>query len=222
MIMGLASLACADAVYLKNGSVMKGRIVEKNEQFLVLKSSEGEEAVKSTVYLEDINRIESDEAYSNETKFFPRTLPKVSVSRPWDAKAVLVEPEPMQLNLNKDQTEYIKGLIKNTDRALSGSDAAGIPSVLSAASMGDGSISGSVKLPGEISKYKAPLYIYLAKYTDGNFAVTPDLPYQKIEADAITSSLVYYKIEHLGAGTYRVYADWVSCLEPSRRTALNP
>ncbi|MEK7849791.1 MAG: hypothetical protein AAB213_03095 [Candidatus Omnitrophota bacterium] len=187
---------------------MKGRIVEKNEQLLVLKSGEGEEATKTTIYLEDINRIESDEEYSNETKFFPTALPRVSVSRPWDVQAVLIEPAPMQLNVNTDQTEYIKGIIKRSDRTLPESGAAGILSAFNAASMGDGSISGSVKLPEQVSKHKAPLYVYLAKDAGGSFVIAPGLPYQKIEPDSLTSSLIYYKIEHLGAGHYKVFADW--------------
>jgi hypothetical protein len=187
---------------------MKGRIVEKNEQFLVLKSSEGEEAVKTTIYLEDINRIESDEEYFNETKFFPSALPQVSSSRPWDAQAVLIEPQPLAVDVNTDQAGYIKGLIKRSDRTLPNPDAAGGSSVFNVASMGDGSISGFVKLPEEISKYKAPLYVYLAKDAGGSFVIVPGLPYQKIGADSITSSLVYYKVEGVGAGHYKVYADW--------------
>ncbi|MFH0940532.1 MAG: hypothetical protein V1840_01595, partial [Candidatus Omnitrophota bacterium] len=87
-------------------------------------------------------------------------------------------------------------------------DAAGILSVSNVASMGDGSIAGSVKLPEETSKYKASLYVYLAKDAGGSFVIAPGLPYQKIEPDAIISSLVYYKIEHVGAGHYKVFADW--------------
>jgi len=225
MILNLASFACADVVYLKNGSVMKGRIVEKNQQFLVLKSSEGEEAIKSTIYLEDINRIESDEEYSNETKFFPTALRQArsKVSRPWDAKAVLIEPEPIQLNVNTDQTGYIKGIIKRSDRTLPEPDAAGISSVSNIANMGDGSIAGSVKLPEEVSKYKAPLYVYLAKDTGAGsgFVVASGLPYQKIEPDSITSSIVYYKIEHVGAGHYKVFADWDIAPPPIGKKKIN-
>ena len=221
IILSLGSLAYGDAVYLKNGSVMKGRIVEKTEQFLVLKSSEGEDAVKTTIYLEDINRMETDEEYSNETKFFPTALPRVSVSRPWDAQAVFIKPAPMQLNINTDQAEYIKGIIKRSDRALSEPDAVGILSVSNVTSIGDGSISGSVKLPEEISKYKAPLYVYLAKDAGGSFVITPNLPYQKIEPDKITSSLVYYKVEHVGAGQYKVFADWDIAPPPIRKKTIN-
>jgi len=187
---------------------MKGRVVEKNEQFLVLKAGEDSDAVKTTIYLEDINKVETDEEYSNETKFYPTAFPQASVSRPWDAKAVLIEPKPLAVDINKDQAEYIKGLIKRSDRTLPEPDAAdGLP-VFNVASIGKGSISGFVKLPEEIATYKGPLYVYLAINIDGNFAITPGLPYQKIEPDAITSSLVHYNIENVREGAYKVFADW--------------
>ncbi len=50
----------AEAVYLKSGRVMSGRIVEKNDRYIVIQAGEGEAAVKTTIFVEDINRIEGD------------------------------------------------------------------------------------------------------------------------------------------------------------------
>lgn len=64
----------ADAVYLKNGTVMTGRIVEKNSQHLVLKTSEDADAVRVTIFLEDISRIEAQDVFVEKLKFVPYEL----------------------------------------------------------------------------------------------------------------------------------------------------
>jgi len=72
----IGRLAFAEAVYLKNGSVMVGRIVERNPNFIVIKSGEGEASATATVYLEDISKIEEDEVYQQELKTVPFYLKK--------------------------------------------------------------------------------------------------------------------------------------------------
>ncbi|MFH1692048.1 MAG: hypothetical protein ABIC68_05735 [Candidatus Omnitrophota bacterium] len=67
-------LAFADAVYLKNGTVMTGRIVEKTPDYIVLKTSEDEDAVKVTVFLEDIYKIEEQDVFVDSLKYIPYDL----------------------------------------------------------------------------------------------------------------------------------------------------
>jgi len=66
----------AEAVYLKNGRVMVGRIVEKNPDYIVLKSGEGADAVTATVFHEDIARIGEEEVYAEELSAVPFYLKK--------------------------------------------------------------------------------------------------------------------------------------------------
>ncbi len=78
--------AFAQAVYLKNGRVMVGRIVEKNPDYIVLKSGEGPEAVTATIFLEDISRISEEETYTQELSAVPfyikKTLTPAETSGP--------------------------------------------------------------------------------------------------------------------------------------------
>jgi hypothetical protein len=64
----------AEAVYLKNGSVMTGRVVEMTKRKIVLQTGEGGEAVKTTIYAEDINRVVSDEEYAQSVAQMPMDL----------------------------------------------------------------------------------------------------------------------------------------------------
>ncbi len=63
--------AFAEAVYLKNGRVMVGRIVEKSPDYIVLKTGEGPEAATATIFLEDIAKIEEEEIYAQELSAVP-------------------------------------------------------------------------------------------------------------------------------------------------------
>jgi hypothetical protein len=64
----------AEAVYLNNGKVMTGRVVEMTKRKIVLQTGEGEEAVKTTIYAEDINRVVSDEEYAQSVAQMPMDL----------------------------------------------------------------------------------------------------------------------------------------------------
>ncbi len=66
----------AEAVYLKNGRVMVGRIVEKNPDYIVLKTGEGPEAVTATIFLEDVAKVEEEETYAQELSAVPFYLKK--------------------------------------------------------------------------------------------------------------------------------------------------
>jgi len=68
--------AFAEAVYLKNGRVMVGVIVEKTPDYLVLKSGEGPEAATATIFLEDVARIEEEEDYARELANVPYYIKK--------------------------------------------------------------------------------------------------------------------------------------------------
>ena len=78
--------AFAEAVYLRNGRVMVGAIVEKTHDYIVLKSGEGPEAVTATIFLEDIAKIEEEEIYVQELSAVPfylkRTLTPTEASGP--------------------------------------------------------------------------------------------------------------------------------------------
>jgi len=63
--------AGAEAVYLRNGRVMVGRIVEKNPDYLVLQTGEGDDAVTATIFHDDIARIEDEETYAQELRDVP-------------------------------------------------------------------------------------------------------------------------------------------------------
>lgn len=189
MAISLVSGAFADAVYLKNGKVMRGRIVEKTQTYLVLKTGEGEAAVKTTIYLEDINRMQSDEEYNETRKFIPTQIFKQESSMPWEDGVPFVVPAvPFELGVTKLPS-------------LPGLDISGA---------GVGSISGFVELPPNFKRYKGDLYVYLTRDTGGNrFSLTAASGlYQKIKGDDITASLVPFRIAGVPGGTYKIFAYW--------------
>lgn len=74
MVWALPLKVFADAVYLKNGTVMAGRIVEKTPEYIVLKTSEDEDAVRVTVFLEDVYKIEEQDVFVESLKYIPYGL----------------------------------------------------------------------------------------------------------------------------------------------------
>lgn len=68
---------------------MIGRIVEKNDQYIVLKAGEGEDAVSTTIFQEDINRILTEEDYSGQTKLIPIQMMEPGFEKTWE-KGVLL------------------------------------------------------------------------------------------------------------------------------------
>ena len=197
----------ADAVYLKNGRVMRGKIVEKNEQFLVLRIGEGENSVRATIFLDDINRIESEEEYSQKTKLIPAELYKKEFEKP-----LVIQPSMTffdKSQLKTDEAERIKALLEENKRlATSGGSQITSPAHYQL-NEGDGSISGFVKLPDLLKRKKGDLYVYLMQDVGaGKFSTASHMLYQKIDKNHINSTLMYYKIEHVSVGVYKVFAQW--------------
>jgi len=74
MALSMAAAAQAEVVVLKNGTVMRGKIVEKTPEYIVLRSGEAETATRATIFLEDINRITSEEEFEQETGYVPLSI----------------------------------------------------------------------------------------------------------------------------------------------------
>lgn len=185
MVLSAARVAGADAVYLKNGRVMKGRIIEKNEQFLVLKSGEDESAVKTTIFLEDINRIETEEQYSKEAP----PIPFLSGREPFSLQKPPEMALPQNISLATPQ-QYT------------------FPAIGSGETQ-EGSISGFVGLPENFKEHNGDLYVYLMEDIGrGRFASSPFMLYTRISASEIISRLVPYKMEHVPVATYKIFAQW--------------
>ncbi len=206
LALGVLSLAHADAVYLKNGKVMQGRIVEKNEQFLILKMGEDENATRATIFLEDINRIETEEEYFQKVKLIPEPFPTEDFKQP-----VVIQPGlPLYEKEHKEVngTEYIKTLIEENRRVSPTGSQASQP--ISYQPRGkSGSISGFVKLPELIKTKKGDLYVFLMQdIGGGRFSSAAHMLYQKIDKDHINSTLMYYEIKDVPPGVYKVFAQW--------------
>lgn len=199
----------ADAIYLKNGQVMRGRIVEKTEQYLVLKTGEGEAAVKTTIYLEDINRMQSDEEYNESRKFIPTQILKQESPKPWE------EDTPFAMPVGPQGEGFPEFYRQGTEAVVPFEAAAGDTKFPSWPGLGIsgaaiGSISGYVELPPNFKKSKGDLYVYLMKDAGGNrfSLMAAGGSYQKIEGRSISTSLVPYKIAGVPRGTYKVFAYW--------------
>jgi hypothetical protein len=74
LVLSMAAAAWAEVVILKNGTVMRGKIVEKTPEYIVLRSGEGEAATRATIFLEDINRMMSEEEFEQERGYVPLSL----------------------------------------------------------------------------------------------------------------------------------------------------
>ncbi|HQP91923.1 MAG TPA: hypothetical protein PLU24_04540, partial [Candidatus Omnitrophota bacterium] len=139
----------ADAIYLKNGKVMQGRIVEKSEKYLVLRSGEGESAVDSTIFLEDILKIESTQDYSREENLISSQLEKSSVFK----KATSEKPFYTKIKPIKDYgAQDIKDLIAQNRRLAAENKEDKKDKerrAVSSAKSGEGSINGTITLPLE-------------------------------------------------------------------------
>ncbi len=220
--LALGTSAFAEAVYLKNGKVMTGRIVERNDQFIVLKSSEDASAVKTTIYLEDINRIQSEAEYSNETKLIPTQILQSSTPKPWEAEpvalpsgnepsgSVMVMPQQEIAPSSTEKTGFFQKLFGQGKEAATSSGLSTTPGgpKVDYSARGSASISGQVQMPNDFNSYKGDLIVYLMRDVgNGQFFMPPNMMYQKIDKSAI-SSFVYYKIDRVPGGTYKVFAEW--------------
>ncbi|MGE5279688.1 MAG: hypothetical protein ACM3L6_02955 [Deltaproteobacteria bacterium] len=110
----LSQQAFAEAVYLKNGRIMVGRIVEKTPQYIVIKNGEGSEAVTATVFLDDVARVLDDAAYAQEMANVPYYLQK----QPLPQASPLPDSVPLQAP-TEDQASRIFSLVQSS-RALQG------------------------------------------------------------------------------------------------------
>jgi hypothetical protein len=242
----------AEAIYLKNGRLMTGKIVEKNEKYLVLRSGTGEAIVRTTIFLEDINRIESDDGHvqglvslppglltaelqaSGTSKIFSSTADSgaTGVDR---IKNLLEENRQVSSSLvlsTESEKKSPEGTASNVTEALvplSGDTQKkkdqGISFVLPAVRSGNGIISGMVSLPPlanapkPLKKAQGDLYVYLMENTEsGQNLLTTWVPYFKIEALDVSSRQVSYRIGHVPAGTYHVFAQWH--ITPSDKNAV--
>ncbi len=74
LVLSMAAAVRAEVVILKNGTVMRGKVVEKTPEYIVLRSGEGEAATRATIFLEDINRMMSEEEFEQERGYVPLSL----------------------------------------------------------------------------------------------------------------------------------------------------
>lgn len=215
VFLGLCATAQAAVVYLKNGRVMTGKIVEKTEQYIILKAGEGENTVRTTIFIDDINRIESEEDYSQSSKFIPFELMKPG--------GVLEMPAPSGFQVSRNETEsVVEKFLKENQRyepgnfsPAQGFEGPGLRPFVPGTTEAKGAISGIVRLPDVIRKAKGDLYVYLMKDTgSGKFMAMTPILYQKIDASAIIQRQISYTIGNVTAGTYKVFAQWDTAPPP--------
>lgn len=77
MVLCVAAAVQAEVIILKNGTVMRGRIVEKTPEYIVLRSGEGATATRATIFFDDINRIETEEEFEKRTGYVPLSILEV-------------------------------------------------------------------------------------------------------------------------------------------------
>lgn len=210
--------AHAAAVYLKNGRVMTGRIVEKNEKFIILSAARGESAAKVTIFLEDILRIETDEEYSRQVAKIPFGLFRSESKKPWESPSVLKPSAEMAA----DPLERIKDLLSEDQRLKAAIEFENpqkkflepvdifIPGIQGASRTGTGSISGSIKLPPAARGKSGDLFVYLMRDKGlGSYSSGEHMFYQKIRKEQIKGrSAVSYMIGNVPPDNYRVFAQW--------------
>ncbi|MBI5873727.1 MAG: hypothetical protein HZB36_06255 [Candidatus Omnitrophica bacterium] len=189
----------------------------------MLQSGEGEAAVKTTIYLDDINRIETEEEYSYATKFIPTQLFGKDFKKLWEKGAPL--PIPIEQEAEEELTKYPEEVVEEIEPLGPAPEVTTFspgPTV-GQSGKGAGSISGFIKLPEQFREYKGDLYVYIVQHVgNGRFAL-PDgsLIYQMIGKDSIDTELIGYKISGLGIGTYKVYAYWDTAPPPIKKKKVN-
>ncbi len=195
--------AFADAVYLKNGTVMTGRIVEKTPEYIVLKTSEDEDAARVTVFLEDIYKVEEQGEFVEKLRFIPYDLRRGFSERGFTAgseAAGLLSKEEGNLAqikslLSQDRqykTELAEKKAKEDLRAAQMKDKEGISGPRQE---GKYTASGQLKGRAEQQRSKAP------KTGDGIISgdvVLPDISYAK----RMKGNLYIYLMEDLDNGQF--------------------
>lgn len=204
-------------VYLKNGRVMTGRIVARDQEKIELKTGTADAAVRTTIFLDDINRIESEDAYQEEIELIPFELLVSKTNKTPSGAFAFNTTEALKRFQNQKNTSSDKvgpgKMLSENDRLEESGPLPLAPNIVPPwvkDSVVTGSISGIVRLPaGLIGKDKGDLYVYLMKDT-GNQTFVEIIPclYQKIDKRAIKTYEVAYQINHVPKDTYRVFAIW--------------
>jgi hypothetical protein len=122
LVLSIRHIAFAEAVYLKNGRVMTGRIVEKNQAFLVLQRGEGEGAVRTTIFLDDIAKMESEQDYVKSFPATPSFLSQAQMSSLLMGSGIT----PEALSGSCDSRERIRSLVEES-RLLAAEEATRLP-----------------------------------------------------------------------------------------------
>lgn len=209
--------AQAAVVYLKNGRVMTGRIVARDQEKIELKTGADDSAVRTTIFLEDINRVESEGAYQDEVDLIPFELFSQKADKTSQGSFAFNTTETLkrfqdQKKSFSDKDDSEKMLFENerleepTPLLLS----ANIIPPWVKNSVVTGSISGVVRLPQELlGKEKGDLYVYLMRDIGRQtFSETTPCLYQKIDKKSIKTYEVAYQINHVPKDTYKVFAVW--------------
>ena len=217
LCLGVSSVAYADAIYLKTGRVMTGRIVEKNEKYLVLKTGAGEATVKTTIFLEDINRIEGEDGHVQNVV----SVPAEFLTGGLNISGVLANPDATGVerikNLLEENRQVSSSVSPEAGTTSGEEETMTVPEAVKSAGQekfltplavhsGSGTISGIVSLPsvsntpGVLKGTRGDLYIYLMEDTGTrkNFLATW-IPYVKIDNVDITARQMAYKINHVPA-----------------------
>ncbi|MFB3919549.1 hypothetical protein BU251_08290 [Candidatus Velamenicoccus archaeovorus] len=120
VVLGASITAWAEVVILKNGTVMRGKIVEKTPKYIVLRSGEGEAATRATIFLEDINRMTSEEEFDQERGYVPLSLFEA------DRTVVpVVEKEPLFSSVSSDASkEHIMAMVASEEEGSATPEAA--------------------------------------------------------------------------------------------------
>ncbi len=202
------AIVCAEAVYLKSGRVMKGRIIEKTPDHIVLKTGEGESEVKSTIFLDDILKIETEENYSKEESLIKNQLEQSYVIRSVANQKSLSErikstPHDLAANIRKMVSQSLEFSSSGEKKE----DGAGL-SVVTAKS-GLGSVSGVVRLPENWKEMKGSLYVYMLVRSSGiGFVSSVEPLYTEITQYGISGRDVNYTVDRVPAGKYGIFAVW--------------
>lgn len=207
----------AEAVFLKNGSIMIGKVVGGDKESIFLKTGNPESPVVTTIFLTDIIRIMSDEEYTKSLiRISPKTF-EVEREMPWENKQSI-----LSTNKLTSAPDHIKTMIENnrlaTQQALAEEKEINPEDIIqpepffagrSKVKKGDGSVSGCVRLPDLLKNKRGDLYVYLMEQIGKDrYASGSNLLFQKIPADKIGSRKVEFSIDHVPEGTYKVFAEW--------------
>ena len=229
ILLWLAPFVQAEVIYLKNGTVMKGRIVGRDEQTIILQTGEDPQA-RSTIFLSDINKMMSDEEFENQSlssslavlqpqttwvppsfengPVLPNSSGENSVSHIQELvqsqQEFLAKQAQEQEQAERDPTKLAIEIERKRTRA----EQTRIDRLRSKPREGNGSISGTITLP-DLSGMSADLYVYLLEDAgDGHFVAPDRMLFQKIAAGEITSTQIPYRITNVPAGAYKVLAQW--------------